>query len=147
VILRYPLISIILNTYFPDDLAIDYQFTFNLSKSDDKHFTAINFKNEPTKVDVNVDFSISCSVAAKMNLTYRFTPAHAKEGQETVLYSEVNCSVFKERFSKDQYVFGDSENTTFYVYVYEFEPPLWIVISFSQHPKLDLLQFFITFST
>merc|ERR1719193_1019851 len=26
-------------------------------------------------------------------------------------------------------------------------PPLWIIISFSQHPKLDLLQFFITFST
>ena len=49
-----------------DDLAIDYQFTFNLSKSDDKHFTAINFKNEPTKMDVDVEFSISCSVAAKV---------------------------------------------------------------------------------
>jgi len=35
----------------------------------------------------------------------------------------------------------------FYVYVYDFQPPLWIIISFSQHPKLDLLQFFITFST
>lgn len=48
------------------DLAIDYQFTFNLSKLDDKHFTAINFKNEPTKIDVDVDFSLSCSVAAKV---------------------------------------------------------------------------------
>jgi hypothetical protein len=54
------------NNSFQDDLAIDYQFTFNLSKSDDKHFTAINFKNEPTKIDVDVDFSISCSVAARV---------------------------------------------------------------------------------
>ena len=52
--------------FLTDDLAIDYQFTFNLSKSDDKHFTAINFKNEPTKMDVDVEFSISCSVAAKV---------------------------------------------------------------------------------
>lgn len=153
-----------------DDLAIDYQFTFNLTKSDDKHFTAINFKNKPTKMDVDVDFSIASSVPAKvswvdscscswqpliawpssflqMNLTYRFTPANSKESKETVLHAQVNCSSFKERFSKDQYVFGSEENTTFYVYVYDFEPPLWIVISFSQHPKLDLLQFFITFST
>ena len=56
-----------------DDLAIDYQFTFNLSKSDDKHFTAINFKNEPTKMDVDVEFSISCSVAAKV-LPYLILP-------------------------------------------------------------------------
>ena len=82
-----------------------------------------------------------------MNLTYRFTPHDQKESKETELYTNLNCSMFKETFSKDQYVFGDSENTTFYVYVYDFEPPLWIVISFSQHPKLNLLQFFITFSS
>ena len=51
------------------------------------------------------------------------------------------------RFAKDEYNFGADENTTFYVYVYDFETPLEIVVSFSQHPKLDLLQFFITFST
>jgi hypothetical protein len=44
-------------------------------------------------------------------------------------------------------VFGSEDNTTFFVYVYDFQSPLWIIISFSQHPKLDLLQFFITFST
>ena len=49
-----------------DELAIDYQFTFNLSKSDDKHLTGINFKNTPTKMDVDVDFSITCSVPAKV---------------------------------------------------------------------------------
>ena len=50
------------------DLAIDYQFTFNLSKPEDKHYTAINFKNIPTKAEVDVDFQISCSVPAKVYL-------------------------------------------------------------------------------
>ncbi len=49
-----------------DELAIDYQFTFNLSKVDDRHFTAINFRNTPTKMDVDVDFTISCSLPAKV---------------------------------------------------------------------------------
>lgn len=48
---------------------------------------------------------------------------------------------------QSEYTFGSEDNTTFLVYVYDFQPPLWIIISFSQHPKLDLLQFFITFST
>ena len=45
-----------------DSLSIDYQFTFNLSKVDDKHLTAISFKNQPTRSDVDVDFSIKCVV-------------------------------------------------------------------------------------
>eukprot|EP00094_Tigriopus_californicus_P013495 TCALIF_13053-PA protein Name:"Similar to tag-53 Putative protein tag-53 (Caenorhabditis elegans)" AED:0.08 eAED:0.08 QI:208/1/1/1/0.92/1/14/654/1185 len=144
------------NHYFGDPvkdscfyhLTIDYQFTFNLSKSDDRHFTAINFKNDPTKSDVDVDFSITCSVPARMNLTFRHAPLeNRKQISEEQLYTDVNCSTFKERFAKEDFSFGDASNTTFYVYVYDFEPPLWIVISFSQHPKLDLLQFFITFST
>ena len=53
------------------DLAIDYQFTFNLSKPEDKHYTAINFKNIPTKADVDVDFQISCSVPAKVGTVSR----------------------------------------------------------------------------
>ena len=53
------------------DLAIDYQFTFNLSKPEDKHYTAINFKNIPTKADVDVDFQISCSVPAKVETVSR----------------------------------------------------------------------------
>ena len=48
------------NLPFPDSLSIDYQFTFNLSKADDKHLTAISFKNQPTKSDVDVDFSVTC---------------------------------------------------------------------------------------
>ena len=57
------------------------------------------------------------------------------------------AKTFCYRFAKDEYRFGADENTTFYVYVYDFETPLEIIVSFSQHPKLDLLQFFITFST
>ena len=83
-----------------------------------------------------------------MNLTVRYTPTGSKERKEQQVFLDQNCTnQFKNRFSKDDFVFGLEENTTFFVYVYDFDAPLWIVISFSQHPKLDLLQFFITFST
>merc|ERR1712061_696835 len=67
--------------------------------------------------------------------------------KEKQIMVEQNCTQVKQRFSKDDYIFGEGSNTTFYIHVYDFEPPLWIIISFSQHPKLDLLQFFITFAT
>lgn len=56
---------------FTDELTIDYQFTFNLSKKEDRHFRQINFKNSPPKSDVDADFNIMCSVPAKMNITKR----------------------------------------------------------------------------
>ena len=58
--------NLLLFYFFTDELAIDYQFTFNLSKVDDRHFTAINFKNTPSKMDVDVDFQITCSVPSKV---------------------------------------------------------------------------------
>lgn len=127
------------------DLTIDYQFTFNLSKKEDRHFTQINFRNSPIKADIDADFSILCSVAAKMNITIR-----TGGGSEKHLFSNLNCSQFRYRFSKNDHHFGIEDNitlTTFYVYVYDFQPPLWIQIAFSQYPKLNLQQFFITFST
>lgn len=69
---------------------------------------------------------------------------------EKQILADYNCTSFKSRFAKNEHVFGVVDNvtqTTFYVYVYDFQPPLWIVISFSQYPKLNLQQFFITFST
>jgi len=70
-ILQLAHIRLFLKIFFiTDELAIDYQFTFNLSKSDDKHLTGINFKNTPTKIDVDVDFSITCSVPAKVNFFF-----------------------------------------------------------------------------
>uniref|UniRef100_A0A182SYM4 Attractin GBD domain-containing protein n=1 Tax=Anopheles maculatus TaxID=74869 RepID=A0A182SYM4_9DIPT len=124
---------------------IDYQFTFNLSKKEDRHFTQINFRNSPVKPDIDADFTITCSVAARMNITIR-----TAGGIEKPLFSAVNCSTFRYRFSKAEHQFGIEDNvtlTTFYVYVYDFQPPLWIQIAFSQYPKLNLQQFFITFST
>lgn len=127
------------------DLTIDYQFTFNLSKKEDRHFTQINFRNSPGKADIDADFTISCSVPAKMNVTVR-----TAGGPEKPMFSNINCSNFRYRFAKTEHRFGIVENvtsTTFYVYVYDFQPPLWIQIAFSQYPKLNLQQFFITFST
>lgn len=71
-------------------------------------------------------------------------------GQEKMLLPLQNCSNFRTKFLKSEYMFGTDGNmslTTFYVYVYDFKPPLWIQISFSQYPKLNLQQFFITFSS
>ncbi|XP_015604179.1 attractin isoform X2 [Cephus cinctus] len=127
------------------DLTIDYQFTFNLSKKEDRHYTAINFKNSPSKPDVDAEFTIICSVLAKMKITMK-----KGNSPEKPLLLGANCTTYKHRFSKADYNFGSEDNntlTTFYVYVYDFQPPLWIQISFSQYSKLNLQQFFITFST
>lgn len=59
------------------------------------------------------------------------------------------CRTFHYRFGKAEHAFGVEDNvtlTTFFVYVYDFRPPLWIQISFSQYPKLNIQQFLITFS-
>ncbi|XP_053619470.1 attractin-like protein 1 isoform X2 [Plodia interpunctella] len=128
------------------DLAVDYQFTFNLSKKEDRHLSAINFRNAPVKPDVDADFSITCSAHARMNLTVRTRADPA----ERTLFSDVNCTNFRYKFAKSEHAFGVEDNvtlTTFFVYVYDFRPPLWIQISFSQYPKLNLQQFFITFSS
>ncbi|XP_026322892.1 attractin [Hyposmocoma kahamanoa] len=128
------------------DLAVDYQFTFNLSKKEDRHLSAINFRNAPVKPDVDADFSITCSSHARMNLTVRTKG----DPTERTLFSDVNCTNFRYKFAKSEHSFGVEDNvtlTTFFVYVYDFKPPLWIQISFSQYPKLNLQQFFITFSS
>ena len=52
-----------------DDLQIDYQFTFNLSKQEDRHIRQINFFNIPTKPEVDTDFDILCSKVAKMKIS------------------------------------------------------------------------------
>lgn len=100
-----------------------------------------------------------------MNITIR-----TAFGQEKSVFHSINCTTFRYRyfkyfysffcretiiqfffrFAKADHNFGMEDNvnlTTFYVYVYDFQPPLWIQISFSQYPKLNLQQFFITFSS
>lgn len=129
------------------ELTIDYQFTFNLSKKEDRHFRQINFRNSPVKPEIDADFTITCSVPAKMNITVRRAGAPLKD-----LFLGINCSTFRHRFPKTEFNFGHSPEdnsslTTFYVSVHDFQPPIWIQIAFSQYPKLNLQQFFITFST
>lgn len=85
-----------------------------------------------------------------LNVTFLFITTRSAGGPEKVIFSNLNCSQFRYRFSKTEHHFGIEDNvtlTTFYVYVYDFQPPVWIQIAFSQYPKLNLQQFFITFST
>ncbi|XP_023034074.1 attractin-like protein 1 isoform X2 [Drosophila willistoni] len=129
------------------ELTIDYQFTFNLSKKEDRHFTQINFRNSPGKPEIDADFTITCSVPAKMDISVK----RAGSPEKLILVG-VNCSTFRHRFPKTEYQFGhlpddNSSLTTFYVFVHDFQPPIWIQIAFSQYPKLNLQQFFITFSS
>lgn len=87
-----------------------------------------------------------CSVRKRLVV---FSVLTATSGEKSLLNAG-NCSNFRSRFAKADHHFGVSDNvtlTTFYVYVYDFHPPLWIQISFSQYPKLNLQQFFITFSS
>jgi len=128
-------------------LTIDYQFTFNLSKKEDRHFTQINFRNSPGKPEIDADFTITCSVPAKMDISVKRAGS-----PDMLILVGVNCSTFRHRFPKTDYQFGHSPDdnsslTTFYVFVHDFQPPIWIQIAFSQYPKLNLQQFFITFSS
>lgn len=54
-----------------DDLHIDYQFTFNLSKPEDRHIRQINFMNVPAKSDVDTSFKIQCSKATNIKISYK----------------------------------------------------------------------------
>lgn len=123
------------------DLKTDYQFTFNLSKPDDEHYTGINFMNIPLSSDRDVDFTVNCSRNAFLNITWK-SRSHP---QEQFKARELSCTYFRTKFEYKDFNFGKDENVTFYVYVYNFTTPFWLQISFSQFPKIDLVHFFVTF--
>ena len=52
------------------NLSIDFQYTFNMSKNDDRHYNKINFMNMPHRPDLDVDFTISCSNRALFNISF-----------------------------------------------------------------------------
>ncbi|XP_021361114.1 attractin-like isoform X3 [Mizuhopecten yessoensis] len=123
------------------DLVTDYQFTFNLSKRDDKYYTQINFMNIPSSSDRDVDFKVNCSDdKAFLNISVR-----TRSKSEVIFVESYSCNYFRDKFEHQDYSFGSSENTTFLVYVYNFQTPFWLQISFSQFPKIDLVHFFVTF--
>ncbi|KAA0186133.1 hypothetical protein HAZT_HAZT010982 [Hyalella azteca] len=134
------------NNYFGDpkngscfyDLQIDYQFTFNLSKAEDRHVRQINFFNVPTKPNVDTDFDISSSKPARIKIS-----AKESGGHEVWVVRNFTGTRIQRRFSHTEFAFHN--NTTFHVYVYNFTPPVEIVVSFSQYLKLNLLGFFYIF--
>jgi hypothetical protein len=114
------------------------------------------------KSDVDVDFTVACSKSAiftisigsskflmmffTMMLILFILPTDSIPLRSMVDNLECTTTSYKQRFSHDEHLFG-AENTTFYVNVYKFETPFVLQISFSQHRTLDLLQFFVTFSS
>jgi hypothetical protein len=112
-----------------------------MSKSDDRYFTKINFMNVPQKPDVDVDFTITCSETAIVNISIGSATLPLR-----ILQERIECGTYKARYNHDEHLFGIA-NTTFYVNVYSFTTPFVLQISFSQHRTLDLLQFFVTFSS
>ncbi|XP_078668926.1 attractin-like protein 1 [Branchiostoma floridae x Branchiostoma belcheri] len=124
------------------DCLIDYQFTFNLSKNDDQYYTGINFMNVPNHASRDVTFTINTSAMATMNITV----ASASEVGRRVLVTARDFTFYKSVYSHVDYSFGSTQNTTFYVIVYNFTTPLLVQVTFSQHGGLlDLVQFFVTF--
>jgi len=133
------------------DLQLDFQFTFNLSKKEDRHIRQINFRNIPLKPDLDLEFSIHCSTLAKLNISVRSVKVRKRIiillffrsflnlirnilkveediDEEKFILNHYNCTTFKSRFQRNEYNFGGEENTTFYVYVYDFRSPIWITV-------------------
>ncbi|XP_063432339.1 attractin-like protein 1 isoform X2 [Mytilus trossulus] len=121
-------------------LVTDYQFTFNLSKKDDRFYTQINFMNIPQASDRDVDFKVNCSGESYLNISVR-----TRNNRVEKIYEAYPCTYFRTKFEHGDFSFGEKENTTFLVYVYGFHTPFWLQISFSQFPKIDLVHFFVTF--
>lgn len=46
------------------NLTMGYQYTFNMSKPDDRFYTSINFMNIPVTPDIDVEFMIHCELSA-----------------------------------------------------------------------------------
>ena len=57
----------------------------------------------------------------------------ASDPEGTLLDSNAICRNYKMKFTHKQYAFGDSENTTFYVYVYGFTTPFSLQVSSQQN--------------
>ncbi|XP_076363858.1 LOW QUALITY PROTEIN: attractin-like protein 1 [Tachypleus tridentatus] len=123
------------------NLDIGFKYTFDMTKSEDKFYNRINLLNVPKETDIDVEFSITCSGPALVNVS---VASALLPEQPLLVFHE--CNKTKLHFAHKQHYFG-AKNTTFFVYVFNFKTPIIIEISFSQHKSLDLLQFFITFSS
>ena len=122
--------------------SIDFQYTFNMSKSEDKWYNKVSFMMGTGNRDLDIDFAITCSSRALFNISFGSATLPHR-----VLLERVECGTqnqFKYRFSHNDHLFGN--NTSFFVTLYSFSYPFIVALSFSQHRALDLIQFFVTFS-
>jgi len=154
------------------ELSTDYQFTFNLNKESDKHYTRINFSNSPTRLDDDIDFAIKCfkdSGGALFNMSFGVAPKDFRAlafnmglvstlnhsliepmvaTSETTVLSQVNCTGTEYKFTfspKSHLNLLALSNLTLFVYVYQFRTPVAIQISFSYRSKIQIFHFFLTF--
>nr|XP_019945140.1 PREDICTED: attractin-like protein 1 [Paralichthys olivaceus] len=131
----------------PDNLLIDYQFTFSLLQEDDRHYTAINFMATPEQANKNLDMSINASNNFNLNITWSLSStAGTISGEEMPIIARTNIKEHRDSLSCEKFNFRLHHNITFYVYVSNFSWPIKIQIAFSQHNSImDLVQFFVTF--
>lgn len=122
------------------NLTTDYQYTFNMSKPEDFHYSDINFINVPLRKDSDVDFTIACSRLALVNIT-----AGTSYNNRKIIHSGLECGTFRLRFPHDRHILTEA-NYSFFVHVFKFQTPFILQIAFSQHRTLYLPQFFFTFS-
>ena len=74
-----------------------------------------------------------------MNVTIRQNKDMHTE--ELPLFSGVPCREFWERFSQEDYDFGEGHQTTFQVYIYDLNPPVSITVRFLESTDENLEPF------
>ncbi|XP_078358816.1 attractin-like protein 1 [Oculina patagonica] len=114
----------------------NYAYTFNVSNK-----TRISFLNIPEKddIDVEVTVEIKSGESALLNLSIS---SDVKEEETIVAFEKIG--VFKQTFSHEAFNFGDREEFTFKVNVFDIKGFVSLEISFIQKQFL-ILNFFITF--
>ena len=72
-----------------------------------------------------------------------FFLSYKRKGEEKFIVESETFTVNKARFFRSGYSFCKEENTTFYVYVYAFNSPLWIQIPGSKYFSTVWLALFV----
>lgn len=122
------------------NLTTDYQYTFNMSKTEDHFYSDINFINLPVRKDIEIDFTIACSRLALVNITSGTSYNNRKQ-----IYSDKECGSIRLRLTPDKHEVSDA-NYSYFVHVHRFQTPFILQIAFSQHRTIYLPQVFFTFS-
>lgn len=112
-------------------MILNYNFTFDLTRPEERQYRQINFLSQPERKDLDTDFHITCSKPAKVNITYKSVLEPVERSVQTAL----DCTQQEYTLLKSEFSFGPPANTTLLVYVYQLQPPLKIQVAFSQSPR------------